>query len=469
MGYGITGWKFGGRQPITQNLNPGQFRGMGKPHFKTSMFVQNNYYGNMGMNMMYDDSCCCNYGCDGGGGSNKFMNWMLGLGMFGQVLGGLFDAFGFGGGSGGSSGSGTADEFGNIKQLYPDGNFAKVGDKYYCRLNGTRYEGSTIDELMSKLPTGTTKTETPAGNEPAKTEFADLQKEFPGAEFIKDGDTYKATLNGKQYEADSLEGLRAQLDADKNAAPAGLNDGGNDDVGGKAGAGKGAGTPAGSRAGTKGKTGTGNLHGWYPIGEDSHTGNDSRLSGCKTAKELAGALIDSKTTGKLNATSAGNKNVITKNQAAIEKALIQANPDKFDSKGNIKAGVDYKSIKIPDIQWISDTFANGTKSSTGNGRTVKRDADGVKQTYSHDGKQLKDSYINAKSYTVTKSGQKYTVKISPDGKEKWYYDSNGKAISERDFKAKTGLSGDDVLKKANTNKAQTKTPDVTAMKIGRNI
>ncbi len=433
MGYGITGWKFGGRQSITQNLNPGQFRGMGKPHYRSSVFVQNNYYGNMGMGMMYDNHCC---GCNDGGGSNKFMNWMLGLGMFGNMLSGILGALGFGG-DGSTETTNTTnttntttttnttepkeqDEFAGLKTLYPDGNFAKIGDKYYCILDGKRYEGDSVDDLMSKLPTGTA---------------------------VK-----------QEVEDPAVDPNKNKVDSDPAAEdPAGSNPADNPKADG--GAGNSGAASRNSKDGATGANAGKDFHGWYQIGADNHTNNDSRLTNCKNAKELAGALIDSKTTGKLNAGSAGNKNLITQNQAAIAKALIQANPDKFNPDGSIKGGVDYNTIKIPDMQWIADTFANGTKSTTGNGRTVKRDANGVKQTYSHDGKQLKASYVNAKSYAVTtKNGQKYTVKVSPDGNEKWYITPEGKSISEKDFKNLTGLTGNDVLKKAKASGGETASP-----------
>lgn len=192
--------------------------------------------------------------------------------------------------------------------------------------------------------------------------------------------------------------------------------------------------------------------GWYETGKDSHAG---RFQNCKNVRDIASALANTKTKNDSTAANSPNQNFINSNLAAIQKAIVAANPGMFDASGNIKAGVDVNKIKIPDMQWIADTYGNGTKAPSGNGRTVKRNAQsGKTETYSKDGQKLKDSYVNARIYNVTKGGNKYQVKVSPDGKEKWYYDQNGKAISEKEFQSLTGLTGNQVIQKAKASKAK---------------
>ena len=64
------------------------------------------------------------------------------------------------------------------------------------------------------------------------------------------------------------------------------------------------------------------------------------------------------------------------------------------------------------------------------GRRVEKEDDKPAKTYSHDGKLLKDSYVNAKEEKLPGG---YTVKTSIGGEERWYFDPKGKPISEEQF------------------------------------
>lgn len=88
-----------GRQPF----RPGQWQGF-RGVSKNTTYIQNNFFGgsyNSGMNY---NSCFSygnynnygNYGCNCGGGSNKFLNWMLGIGVGTTLLGGILNLFGIG-------------------------------------------------------------------------------------------------------------------------------------------------------------------------------------------------------------------------------------------------------------------------------------------------------------------------------------------------------------------------------------
>lgn len=103
--YDITGWSGGGRRPINYGLKAGQFRGMGRVNvFPSSTTIVNN---NIIGGGCYSNSYDC--GCNGGGGSNKFMNWMLGIGLGSTLLGGILSMFGIGGG-GKAEGAGGKEE-----------------------------------------------------------------------------------------------------------------------------------------------------------------------------------------------------------------------------------------------------------------------------------------------------------------------------------------------------------------------
>ncbi len=89
--YGITGWSAGSRQSLTYNLKAGQFRGMGRVRVPNQTTIINNnvFTGGYGV---YDNHNC-------GDTTPKWMNWMMGLGFAGTILGGILNLFGIGGGS----------------------------------------------------------------------------------------------------------------------------------------------------------------------------------------------------------------------------------------------------------------------------------------------------------------------------------------------------------------------------------
>lgn len=82
--YGITGWSSGARVPLTYNLKAGQMRGMGRSYiFPNNTYVNNNFYGSN-----YDCGCNCNSNSTPG-----WMNWMMGIGLGGSLLGGILGMF----------------------------------------------------------------------------------------------------------------------------------------------------------------------------------------------------------------------------------------------------------------------------------------------------------------------------------------------------------------------------------------
>ena len=240
--YGITGWSGGGRRPITNNLRAGQFRQMGVPRNVSSNIFINNNFGCMGSyNGAYFDGCCGN----NDSGMSKFEKWMLGLGIGGGFLGCILGAFGKGksegaGDTGETTDKAKTDEFAQLKNLYKDDKyaFAKIGDKYICKMGNDEVEGSSIEDLHAKIkekrqaaqqPATQTTQETPAqqtgqtgettdefldnykdsGNSPVKvqgTDLADLFNKVSGV--YDDGKDSKGrdigdfkTATAKNYDA----------------------------------------------------------------------------------------------------------------------------------------------------------------------------------------------------------------------------------------------------------------------------
>lgn len=171
--YGITGWSSGARVPLTYNLKAGQMRGMGRSYiFPNNTYVNNNFYG-----ANYDCGCNCNSNSTPG-----WMNWMMGIGLGGSLLGGILGMFAkkddSAEGAGGSektteTSKETTKELTKLEQAQ---NAIKgLGKEYsvksdadgnitfeYTAKDGNVYSGKTLGELNQAILDGAKK--------PAKTE-----------------------------------------------------------------------------------------------------------------------------------------------------------------------------------------------------------------------------------------------------------------------------------------------------------
>lgn len=190
--YGVNGWSGGVRQSLTYNLKAGQMRGMGRVNVfpSNTTVINNNIFGNSCG--MYDNCC------DGSDGMSGFTKTMFGIGMGTSILGTILGFFGIGGGGGKSEGAGGTetpketkevkasnekqDEFAGLKVLYPDGKFAKIGDKYRCNIGDQSFEADSIVDLDKQLKAGlnkkpeTVKTETDASSvKPSEPETQELK------------------------------------------------------------------------------------------------------------------------------------------------------------------------------------------------------------------------------------------------------------------------------------------------------
>lgn len=190
--YGVNGWSGGGRQSLTYNLRAGQMRGMGRVNLfpSNTTIINNNIFGNSCG--MYDNCC------DGSDGMSGFTKTMFGIGMGTSILGTILGFFGIGGGGGKSEGAGGTetpketkevkasnekqDEFAGLKVLYPDGKFAKIGDKYRCNIGDKSFDADSIVDLDKQLKAAlnkkpeTVKTETDASSvKPSEPETQELK------------------------------------------------------------------------------------------------------------------------------------------------------------------------------------------------------------------------------------------------------------------------------------------------------
>ena len=216
--YGITGWSGGGRRPITNNLRAGQFRQMGVPRDVSSNIFINNNFGCMGSyNGAYFDDCCGN----NDSGMSKFEKWMMGLGISGGFLGCILGAFGKGksegaGDTGETTDKAKTDEFAQLKNLYKDDKytFAKIGDKYICKMGNDEVEGSSIEDLHDQIkakrqaaqqPATQTTQETPAQQ---TTQTAETPTETLPQLFNKTG------MNGLTTEKEVLNKFKTETKAD---------------------------------------------------------------------------------------------------------------------------------------------------------------------------------------------------------------------------------------------------------------
>lgn len=192
--YGVNGWSGGVRQSLTYNLKAGQMRGMGRVNVfpSNTTVINNNIFGNSCG--MYDNCC------DGSDGMSGFTKTMLGIGMGTSILGTILGFFGIGGGGGKSEGAGGTetpketkevkasnekqDEFAGLKVLYPDGKFAKIGDKYRCNIGDQSFEADSIVDLDKQLKAALNKK--PETVKP-ETDTSSVKPSEPETQELKDG------------------------------------------------------------------------------------------------------------------------------------------------------------------------------------------------------------------------------------------------------------------------------------------
>lgn len=192
--YGVNGWSGGVRQSLTYNLKAGQMRGMGRVNVfpSNTTIINNNIFGNSCG--MYDNCC------DGSDGMSGFTKTMLGIGMGTSILGTILGFFGIGGGGGKSEGAGGTetpketkevkasnekqDEFAGLKVLYPDGKFAKIGDKYRCNIGDQSFEADSIVDLDKQLKAGLNKKPETVKQE---TDTSSVKPSEPETQELKDG------------------------------------------------------------------------------------------------------------------------------------------------------------------------------------------------------------------------------------------------------------------------------------------
>lgn len=192
--YGVNGWSGGVRQSLTYNLKAGQMRGMGRVNVfpSNTTVINNNIFGNSCG--MYDNCC------DGSDGMSGFTKTLFGIGMGTSILGTILGFFGIGGGGGKSEGAGGTetpketkevkasnekqDEFAGLKVLYPDGKFAKIGDKYRCNIGDQSFEADSIVDLDKQLKAGLNKKPETVKQE---TDTSSVKPSEPETQELKDG------------------------------------------------------------------------------------------------------------------------------------------------------------------------------------------------------------------------------------------------------------------------------------------
>ena len=201
--YGVNGWSGGVRQSLTYNLKAGQMRGMGRVNVfpSNTTIINNNIFGNSCG--MYDNCC------DGSDGMSGFTKTMLGIGMGTSILGTILGFFGIGGGGGKSEGAGGTetpketkevkasnekqDEFAGLKVLYPDGKFAKIGDKYRCNIGDQSFEADSIVDLDKQLKAAlnkkpeTVKPENKPSEVKPETDASSVKPSEPETQELQDG------------------------------------------------------------------------------------------------------------------------------------------------------------------------------------------------------------------------------------------------------------------------------------------
>ena len=212
--YGVNGWSGGVRQSLTYNLKAGQMRGMGRVNVfpSNTTVINNNIFGNSCG--MYDNCC------DGSDGMSGFTKTMLGIGMGTSILGTILGFFGIGGGGGKSEGAGGTetpketkevkasnekqDEFAGLKVLYPDGKFAKIGDKYRCNIGDQSFEADSIVDLDKQLKAALNKKPETVKPE-SKPDETSVKPSEPETQELKDG-TFTSAIDEALGSSSKIKG-----------------------------------------------------------------------------------------------------------------------------------------------------------------------------------------------------------------------------------------------------------------------
>lgn len=400
--YDITGWSGGGRRPINYGLKAGQFRGMGRVNVfpSNTTIVNNNIIGGGGC---YSNSYDC--GCNGGGGSNKFMNWMLGIGVGSTLLGGILSMFGIGGG-------GKAEGAGGKEEVKPE--VKQEETKEPSKLDQAR---KTLDSLGMTKDNGYT------------------------VSVDEDGKiTYHYNKDGIDVEADNITDLIDKINKAKNKdnTPTQNLDEVSEDVETPPATPEDIQTSSGSGNKPNTASGTGTPAGWYRAVNDGQELKAEKAqleaaqkSGKNPAQELVNNLLGTKLGNVL--TDADKKELLA--------TVIKKNPSVFNQDGTLKDGADVSKLDVPTKEWMEKEYnIQVLKENTDGTNTVvkkrveghstrerRKAADGTYHQYdSATGKQLNDKYANG-THLSGKDG--FTAVVWSDG-SKVTYRQNGKTITD---------------------------------------
>lgn len=215
--YGITGWSGGARVPLTYSLRAGQMRGMDRVNvFPNNTYVNNNFYGSN-----YDYGCSCNSNSTPG-----WMNWMMGIGLGGSLLGGILGMFAkkddsAEGAGGDKKTTETSKELSKLEQA--QNSIKGLGKEYSVKSDadgnitfefktkdGHVYSGKTLGELNQAVYD--------AINKPATTEVKPENTEKPEKaetpeEELEDGD-FTSAIDEKLGTSSQIKG-KVSINPDK--------------------------------------------------------------------------------------------------------------------------------------------------------------------------------------------------------------------------------------------------------------
>lgn len=397
--YGITGWSGGARVPLTYNLRAGQMRGMGRVNvFPNNTYVNNNYYGSN-----YDYGCNCNSNSTPG-----WMNWMMGIGLGGSLLGGILGMFAkkddSADGAGGEKKTTEASK--ELSKLEQAQNAIKgLGKEYSVKSDadgnitfefktkdGHVYSGKTLGELNQAVYDAINK---PATTEVKPENTENSEKAETPEEELEDGD-FTSAIDEKLGTSSQIKG---KVSINPNTREVNIED----------------------------TTNT------YTYAKGSRT---IEYKGKQyTVYSLKGAT-NSKT-GKAVPTT-------EQEYILINGQLVQPKDCKeLKGLGTGSTPPD----ETPTVKGAKTSKATSKKSNSAKADTVKP--------------ETKKAETFKASYTVSmRSGNKCTLKIDQSGKYR-YFDKSGKEISEAEFQKQTGKTGKATMDKIN-NQQRTKNPDKTA-------
>lgn len=344
----------------------------------SNTYIQNNFFGGTPSYGNYWNSFGggCGYGC-GGGGGNKFMNWMMGIGMVSMFAGFMTNLFGPG--KGGTAVETAPRNSGRGTTFAPtrsSGEKEKSDEADASEMTALKAKQKSADEQAAKLG----------------LKAGDIQ-------VVQDADgNVKYIYKGKKF--DSIDSIETEINKGRNSK------GTEDKTNAKPDA-------EDDNKALRRKQLLGNdwVNNYYskpgdvpPVAKDPELVAQMKKTGIMSKGSTPEDIINKFVNKELE--QMGYEKLSDKAKSELILEIIEHNPSIFDEKtGNVKQDADYKKLDVPGVNYVLSKF-NLKKSST-------EDTELGEWNHHHPDKQVATQIKDGKKiYTTTVKVNDKELKVS---------------------------------------------------------